>query len=394
MQIAFYTNNYLPVISGVVRSVYNCRQALTALGHNVFVFAQEDDYFDQEPFIYRYPSFSVPGPVDIPTALPISPYIDWLLPSLKLDLIHAHHPVLLGQVGAHKAKKLGLPLVFTFHTQYQEYTHYVPLPQDAVQEFLKEAVHEWLKKFMRKCQHIIVPSQSMLDILLSEYGLESNYSIVPTGIDLTPYQQADGSRIRAKHGWQNATVLISLGRLSKEKNWGFLLRSAGLAMQKHPALRVALVGEGPERTRLEQLAQNLGIGDRVDFIGPIDFAEVPGYLKAADIFGFASTAETQGLVTMEAMAAGLPVVAVDASGTCDIVQSGVQGLLVEQDPGAFAAAIDQILTSPDLFENFGRAAATRAAEFEIMQQAKKLVEIYAQAKEEKQRGQFVKVAEV
>jgi len=393
MHIAFYTNNYLPVISGVVRSVSAYRKALTELGHNIFIFAQEDDYIDLEPFIFRYPSLAIPGPVEIPTAFPVSPYIDWLLPTLKLDLIHTHHPVLLGQVAAYKAKKLDLPLVFTFHTQYQEYTHYVPLPQEAVQEFLKEAIHDWLKTFMRRCQHIIVPSQSMLGILLNEYGLESNYTVIPTGIDPEPFQQADGAGIRANLGWENSKVMISIGRLSKEKNWNFLLRAAAMAMQNHPDLRVVLLGDGPERKNLERLAHELDIGGRVEFMGYLPYDQVPDYLNAADFFGFASTAETQGLVTMEAMAAGLPVVAVDASGTRDIVQNGVQGFLVEQDPGAFSLAIEQLLLNQDLFQSFKQAAYTRVIDFSIMHQAERLLEVYSLAIEDKKKGHFVRVGD-
>jgi 1,2-diacylglycerol 3-alpha-glucosyltransferase len=391
MRIAFYTNNYLPVISGVVRSVSTYRQALTDLGHKVFVFAQEDNYQDEEPFIFRYPSLSIPGPVEIPAIFPVSPYIDWLLPHLKLDVIHTQHPVLLGQVAAYKAKKLDLPLVFTFHTQYREYTHYVPLPQEVVQEFLKDTVHDWLKNFMRRCQHIVVPSQSMLEILLNEYGLDSNYTVIPTGIDLKPYQQADGTGIRAKHGWEDAAVMISIGRLSKEKNWKFLLQSAAMAMQNHPKLEVVLLGDGPDRKNLERYAVELEIRNKVHFIGFVPFDEVPNYLRAANFFGFASTTETQGLVTMEAMAAGLPVIAVDASGTRDIVQNEVQGFLVDQDVEAFSKAVDQLLISPELYENFKQEAYARSAEFEIIDQAKKLLDVYSQAKEEKKRGRFVQV---
>jgi glycosyltransferase involved in cell wall biosynthesis len=158
MRIAYFTNFYLPVVNGVVRSVQLYRKTLTDLGHDVFVFAQEDDYEDQEPFIFRYPSLRLPLPVDIPTAFPVSSFVDQLFPRLKLDVIHTHHPFLLGQAAATKAHDHNLPLVFTFHTQYQEYTHYVPLPQEQVQEFLKNRVMNWMREFMRKSQHIDVPS--------------------------------------------------------------------------------------------------------------------------------------------------------------------------------------------------------------------------------------------
>lgn len=393
MQIANFTNSYLPVINGVVRSVNTFRKALTDMGHNVFIFAQEDDYQDQEPFIFRYPSLNLPLNVDIPAAIPISPNIDWLLPALKLEVIHTHHPVLLGQTAAIKAQKLDIPLVFTFHTQYHEYTHYVPFPQETIQEFLKDAVHEWLKSYMRKCHHIVVPSQSMLEIVQNTYGLESQYTVIPTGIDLEAYQNGNGNAIRDQHGWADDTVMVSVGRLAKEKNWAFFLEAAQKSMQQQPRLRVALLGDGPDRKRLESHARELGIADRVDFVGDVPFAQIPAYLQAADFFGFASTTETQGLVTLEALAAGLPVVAVDAAGTRDIVQHDIQGLLVEKDTAAFTQAINQLLTDREMFARFQQAAKQRADEFEIHKMATKLLDVYAQAKEKKQAGRFVQVQE-
>jgi glycosyltransferase involved in cell wall biosynthesis len=392
MQIAFFTNNYLPVINGVVRSVNSFRQTLTEMGHNVFVFAQEDDYEDQEPFIFRYPSVPLPASVEIPAAIPISPSIDWLLPKLKLDVIHTHHPVLLGQTAARKAKKLGIPFVFTFHTQYQEYTHYFPLPQESVQEFLKDAVHEWLRHFMRTCHHIVVPSESMLKIVAEEYGLQSQFTVIPTGIDLQPYQSANGEQIREKHGWQEKTVMITAGRLAKEKNLKFLLQSAALALKTHPRLQVVLLGDGPERKNLENFASSLGIRDKVLFLGHIPFDQMPTYLKAADLFCFASTTETQGLVTLEALAAGLPVVAVNASGTRDVVEHHKQGILVDEDPRVFAQAIDLLLGRPELFLSYHRQALQRAQQFEISIQARRLLDVYAQADEARQAGRFAQVA--
>src|SRR5512138_1543125 len=180
-------------------------------GHNVFVFAQADgSYKDSEPFIFRYPSLPLPLPGDISAALPVSPFVDQLLPALKLDVIHSHHPILLGQTAARKASELELPLVFTFHTQYWEYTHYIPFPQETIQEFLKNAVHKWLRDYVQKCQHIIIPSESLRDILVREYGLQDHYTVIPTGTDIEPFQKADGKSVRQEQGWQDETVLISV----------------------------------------------------------------------------------------------------------------------------------------------------------------------------------------
>ena len=278
MHIAYFTNTYLPVVSGVVRSVQSFRDALSSLGHNVFVFAQENDYEDTEPFIFRYPSLRLPLPVDIPAALPVSPFVDQLLPKLKLDVIHTHHPFWLGQTAAAKARDLNLPLVFTFHTQYHEYTHYVPFPQEQVQEFIKDRVMNWLREYMRKCHHIVIPSESMRSIVVNEYGLADRFTVIPTGLDLAPFKAADGAALRTEWGWPDDKVIISVGRLAEEKNWTTLLQAFAIARKEHPDLRLVLVGDGPQAQALRQLVDELGIADRVLFAGRVPFEQVPSYL--------------------------------------------------------------------------------------------------------------------
>lgn len=392
MHIAYFTNFYLPVVNGVVRSVETFREALTKQGHNVFVFAQVDgEYQDEAPFIFRYPSLPLPTQVEVSAVIPVSPFVDQLLPSLKLDVIHTHHPVLLGQTAARKSKEMDLPLVFTFHTQYREYTHYFPIPQESIQVFLKDAVETWLKEFMSECQHIVIPSESMREILTRDYGLEDRYTVIPTGIDLAPYAAADGEQLRASHKWKDDKVMVSIGRLAPEKNWETLLRAVAKSYQKHPELRLVLIGDGPEKETLETLARDLGIANRVNFTGELEFSDVTAYLKAADIFGFASVTETQGLVTMEAMAAGLPVVAVNASGTKDIVDHGEQGFLVRNDADALAASTDRLLESPEMMRSFKDRALEKAKMFDVKNRAKELLEVYEQAIDDKQREQYVTI---
>jgi len=394
MHIAFFSNFYLPVVNGVVRSVESFRQELTRQGHNVFVFAQENNgYQDEVPFIFRYPSLTLPMQVDVPAVIPVSPFVNKLLPSLKPEVIHTHHPILLGQTAANKAEELNLPLVFTFHTQYREYTHYIPLPQDAIQEFLKDTVETLLKDYMRKCQHIVIPSESMKEILVRDYGLRDRFTVIPTGIDLEPYRAADGKALRADMGWNSDTVLVSIGRLAEEKNWRVLLQAAQKAHEKHPDLRVVLIGDGPQRKELEEFVSELGMTDRVMFTGQLPFSEVAVHLKAADLFGFASVTETQGLVTMEAMAAGLPVVAVDASGTRDIVKDGKQGFLVRNDADELAKSMVRMLESPERMRKFKTNALNKAKKFDVNSCTKQLLDVYKQAIQDKAEEQFVNIEE-
>lgn len=392
MQIANFTNNYLPVINGVVRSVRSFRDQLSEQGHNVFIFAQEaENYLDEDPFIFRYLSMNLPFTNDIPTVIPISPFIDRLLPAFKLDVIHAHHPFLLGQTAAVKAQELNLPLVFTFHTQYREYTHYIPLPMEIVQNFLKDAVDRWMRDYMRGCQHIIIPSESMREILVKQYGLKNNFTVIPTGIDLEAYRTANGTNIRKKKYWDNDIVMISVGRLASEKNWGVLLSAVALVLKDVPQFRLVLIGDGQDRKNLEDLTKELGIRKRVTFLGALAFSEIPAYMKAANLFGFASITETQGLVTLEAMAAGLPVVAVDASGTRDILKNGQQGYLVENNADALAAGIKELLSNPERMQEFAEAALKKAQSFNVELLTEKLLTVYEQAIHDKKKNRFVEV---
>jgi 1,2-diacylglycerol 3-alpha-glucosyltransferase len=391
MHIANFTNTYLPVISGVVRSIRSFRDELTRQGHNVFIFAQEADYVDRDPFIFRYPSLTLPIGVDIPAAIPLSPFVDRLLPAVKLDVIHTHHPFLLGQTAATKAQELNLPLVFTFHTQYREYTHYFPFPTDTVQNFLKSAVDRWLQDFMRRCQHIIIPSESMRDILVNEYGLKNNFTVIPTGIDLEAYRTASGEKIRKKRNWGKDIVMISVGRLAPEKNWATLLHASALVVRDYPNFRLALIGDGPDRKSLESLAKELGIRKRVTFTGSVPFSEIPSHMKAANLFGFASITETQGLATLEALAAGLPVIAVDASGTRDILKHGQQGYLVENAAEALADGIKKLLANPERMQKFAEAAHKKAQSFDIEYLTEKLLGVYEQAIRDKKKNRFVNI---
>jgi len=228
--------------------------------------------------------------------------------------------------------------------------------------------------------------------LVNTYGiLEDQLTVLPTGVDTTLFERADGLSIRQHRGWGDDVVMISVGRLAPEKNFKMLLDAGIRSMQTNERLRLAFVGDGSRRDELEKIAQKAGFGERVDFIGRVPFTEIPSYLKAADLFGFASTTETQGLVTMEAMTVGLPVVAVDAIGTRDVVENGKEGLLVGDASESLAAAICQLLDNEEMMQHFMEASLQKSKEFDIRLQVKKLEDVYKQAIEDKMANQYVVV---
>jgi glycosyltransferase involved in cell wall biosynthesis len=197
--------------------------------------------------------------------------------------------------------------------------------------------------------------------------------------------------LRKEKGWQKEKVLISVGRLAPEKNWDTLLRAFARVYPRHSELRLVLICDGPARTALETLAAELGVADRITFLGSLPFESVPCYLKAADAFVFASVTETQGLVTMEAMAAGLPIVAVNGSGTRDIVEHGKQGFLVENDPKALAKGIQELLANPQRAKRFSNNALEKAKTFDVVQLGKQTIKVYKQAIRDKKANRFVKL---
>ena len=374
LRVAMFTNVYLPSTNGVVVSVEAFRRALTKLGHDVFIFGPDSgDIEDRAPYVFRYPAVELPLQ-KYPLTLPVSPYVDRLLGNLKPHVLHANHPALLGRVAARKSEQLDLPLVFTYHTRYTDYSHYAkPFPEDKVKDFIAH----WLASFMTKCHHVVVPSQSIKKILNQRYGLDAQVSVVPTGIELEKFAACSRAEARRKLGWrEDEKILISVGRLAKEKNFDLLLEAVGRA---DPQLRLIIVGSGDEQTHLEELARSLGLAERVTFTGVVAFGDIPVYLAASDLFVFASVTETQGLVTLEAMASGLPVVAVDASGTRDAVCPGCS-ILTEADPQALAQGITQMLGRGDLHQE-SETARERAGKFSLISQGQAMVEVYRRAQE-------------
>ncbi len=387
MHIAHFTNTYKPNINGVVRSVSSFRDALTDLGHQVFVFSQDSPgYVDQEPFVFRYPALNIPT-FDYSLTIPVSPHIDWVIPSLKLDIIHSNHPVLIGNAAADKAEKLNIPLVFTFHSRYEEYSQLLPFSQN----LLRGIIVDWLVHYIERCQHIIVPSEHIRQSLIQYTEMGDCISVIPTGLNLKHYQEGDGRLLRQKLGWQDKQILVSSGRLSWEKNWKVLLTAVAEVMSKEDEIRLILIGDGPQKDDLVNFCQELGIHERVHCAGLLPFEEVPEYLKAGDLFCFASVNETQGLVTAEAMAAGLPVVAVNSIGTNEIVTNGVTGLLVENDSHALAQAINQVMGNGALFGRLKTAATKKSRAFDISAAARKIVGVYEQAVEDKKANRSIKI---
>jgi 1,2-diacylglycerol 3-alpha-glucosyltransferase len=389
LRVAHFTNVYKPVVNGVVTSVSTFRETLSELGHSVFLFAPDaSGYEDEDPYVFRYPSVGIPGQ-NYPLTVPISPSVDWLLPRLKLHILHADHPFLLGRVAAAKSVQLNLPLVFTFHTRYREYSHYVPLlPAVVVREFIDAYMGEYLEK----CHLVVAPSRGIARLIEQRYGVEEGIHVIPTGIYLDKWKPRAHPNPYVELGWNaEDRILVSAGRLEEEKNWDTLLAAFVAASQKIERLRLVILGEGNRRGALEAAARKAGVQDSLCLPGSAGPDRFPDFLRHATLFCFASITETQGLVTLEAMASGLAVVAVRATGTEDVVDDGATGRLVENDAGELARAIVELLDNDDLRARMAAAGERKAGDHDALSCAQRMVETYHQAIESNAVGRRLKL---
>lgn len=373
MRLGVFTNNYLPLLGGVSTAVETLRRYAEARGHEVYIFAPRyNGYRDENPRVLRYPSIPAPTHPDFALPIPFSPGIAARIRGLDLDLLHAQHPFLLGQTARRLARRLARPLVFTYHTRYDKYAHYVPLNRAMVE---RKAV-EWSTAFANQADLVIAPSGA-IRTLLREHGVTRPIEVVPTGVEVSRYVPGDRTAVRRALGLAPAApLLLYVGRLDREKNVELLLWAFDRLAARGREARLVLVGRGSRQAALLRLARGLASGAAIHFVGPAPPDEVVRYYQAADLFVFASTTETQGLVITEAMAAGLPVVAVRAPGAEELVRDGVTGLLVPEDPAAFALAADTLLADEARRRDFGERARETAKEYAAERTGARLLTLF------------------
>jgi glycosyltransferase involved in cell wall biosynthesis len=374
VRVGIFTDSYLPRISGVVRSVESFVAELRRQGHHASIFAPAyRGYVDQDPDVVRFASVRPPGHPDFPLAIPVRPAFLGRLARRRLTVIHTHSPFLLGTAGRYAARRLRLPLVFTHHTMYGEYVHYVPVVS---QRFSREVVTRYTVRYCNHCTAVIVPSPSVRAWLRSA-GVTTPIEVLPTaGFRLDRFDRLDPAWVRPRYGIPpDVALIITVGRLAPEKRLDLVLRAFAEIARARPA-RLLVVGGGPEARDLRVQADRLGLTAQVVFTGPLENDRVLDCYAAADVFAFASPTETQGLVIVEAMAAGLPVAAVGAGGVAEVVGHGETGLLVELDARALAAAIRRLLDDRGLCARLAAAGRVAARAYGIEALTHRLVQLY------------------
>lgn len=361
------------MVGGVCTAVETVRAALERLGHDVVIVAPRMTGAAPDlPHVVRVPSVPAPTYPDFSLPLPVGPPLARRLRALGLDVFHAQHPFLLGGTARRLARELDRPLVFTYHTLYDKYAHYVPLPRPLVARLAVA----WSTRFANTADLVVAPSAGLVARLRAQ-GVRRPIEVLPTGVDLARFRPGDRDGARRALGLPAATpILLYVGRLDREKNLDFLLDAFETVAVRHAATRLLLVGRGTREAALRARASRLAAGARVQFVGGIPPGEVARYYQAADLFVFASTTETQGLAVLEAMGTGLPVVAVRAPGVEEAVVDGVSGLLVPEDRTALAGAVLEVLGDDGLAKKLAAGAREAALPFAADALGARLVALY------------------
>lgn len=340
MNIVMLTNTYTPYVGGVARSVQAFTAEYRRRGHRVLVVAPEfADQPQDEMDVVRIPAIQHFNGGDFSAVLPVSGLLTEALDTFQPDLVHAHHPYLLGMTALRVARYRELPLVFTHHTLYEQYTHYVPGDSPALQRF----VIELATRYANLCDQVFAPSESIAR-LLRERGVETPIAVVPTGVDTKRFAQGDGSGFRRMLGIpDDAFVVGHLGRLAPEKNLVFLAEAVVTFIKTQPRAHFLLVGKGPSEADIRTIFEREGLSARLHVAGILEPPQLADAYHAMDVFAFASKSETQGMVLTEAMAAGVPVVGLNAPGVKEVVKDQHNGrLLHEESIEAFASALQWV----------------------------------------------------
>ena len=377
MKVLFISDVYFPRINGVSTSTETFRHELRKLGHTVHLIAP--DYIipsSDETDILRAPSRTVPlDPEDRLMSF------KWVMQHLEkfrgeqYDIIHIQTPFVAHYLGIKLSKLLNIPCIETYHTFFEEYLyHYIPL-------IPKKLMRMVAKRFSRhqgnSLNGMVVPSHPMLDIL-KNYGITTHAKVIPTGIEPESFIPGDRPAFRKNHNIpQERPVLLYVGRVAHEKNIGFLLKVVEQVRKEIPDVLFVIAGEGPARKSLEQEVQELRLIENVMFMGYLDrHTELNSCYQSADIFIFSSRTETQGLVLLEAMAQGVPVVSTAELGTRDVLTEGLGVWIAQEELVDFSEKVIKMLGNVDGRKDLGAKGRDYAHGWSASAQAKRLLEFY------------------
>jgi glycosyltransferase involved in cell wall biosynthesis len=378
VKILMISDVYFPRINGVSTSVASLKQELGRRGHCVSLVAPAytGNGMQPEEGVYRVAGRRVPfDPEDRIMRLASLRAQRRRLVKEGFDLVHVHTPFLAHREGLRLASDLDVPLIETYHTYFEEYFHhYVPyLPRP----LLGSAARVLARRQCNRVRRVVVPSVAMRQVL-QRYGVRTPVVVIPTGVAFDEMSRGDGARFRRRYGVEpDRPVMLNVGRMAFEKNLTFLLRVFAAVRRELPEVLLVLAGEGPALGHIRSAAADLGVADAVRFVGylPRD-GRLQDCYAGADLFVFASRTETQGLVLLEAMALGLPVLSTAVMGTAEIVGPERGALRAEEDLDEFSRRAVELLGDRPRLGTLATEAKRFAREWSMESMADRMLDLY------------------
>jgi 1,2-diacylglycerol 3-alpha-glucosyltransferase len=380
-RIVMFTNTYHPMIGGLERSVENTHNDLNESGHLCRTITPEfKGAEDSYAGVLRLSALKGFGQREFSIPLPASSKMEHWLEAIDPQVLHSHQPFLLGETAWRVSRLRSIPLVFTHHTLYERYAHYLKVDLERAQRIVKEMTTQ----YANRSQIVIAPTQSVRSVLI-ERGVERPIEIAPSGIDWSLY--SEGSRERGRRNLSlspSDEVVGHLGRLSQEKNLNYLIEAMITLLHRRPTARFLLVGDGDRLQWAQERFEAERLSDRAVCPGMLSGTKVADAYAAMDLFAFTSHTDTQGLVLAEAMAARVPVIALDAPGARDIVHDQHEGRLLPSNASTddFASAIDALLINREQLAAFSTQAQLSSRSYSRSACLRQLLAVYERALEE------------
>lgn len=386
MRIGLFTDSYPPYINGVSTSVAMLKKALEKKGHIVYVVTVSNNAlkyeYDEEERIVKVPGIPI-GIYDYRLSRIYPLTMINTMKNWNLDVIHSHTEFGIGILARLVAKQFDIPLVHTYHTLYEDYTHYIT---HGYFDKSSKKIVEYLTKFYcdKTATELIVPTNKIYKLFKEKYEFQKNIHIVPTGIEVERFytENVDKSYVQALRKklklQKKDFVILFVGRLASEKNVEFLLNAQCKLIEKHSNIKLLIVGDGPDKEKYEQLAKNLKISKNVIFNGKAAWEEMPFFYHCADVFATASTTETQGLTVIEAMAAGVVPLCIKDESFLGTVTNELNGLIFE-DEEEYIKQVLMLYKDEQLRQRYDNQARIQAEHCSSSSYAERVLEVYNRA---------------
>ena len=386
LRIGLFTDTYAPQVNGVSISLQLISEGLQRRGHQVTIFAPKfPGYTDDQPGVVRLPSLKYLNDPPIYVAVLGTPRSTWSLSRKHFDVLHAHSPLTVGLLAYLTASTKNLPLIYTYHTSITDYTHYLKVIGGT--GVIRHAARWFSATSTNLGDQIVVPSPKFHHLLLEQKVTKPIFTI-PNGIDLSNFKAAKNpccfrNRLGLK---SDAPILLSVGRVDPEKRLDFLIDAFVRMADRFPEAHLVFAGDGSARKKLQEHAAATKVNDHIHFLGMINRADLPDLLHDATVFLSASTTEVHPISVIEAIASGLPLVAVQDEAFEGMIEENENGHLTPLDVGVFSDTLAALLTDPEKIARYGKHSMELSEKYSIETQVRSLERLYLEAILQNWRG--------